>query len=183
MSTPHISNIQFVFDVESRGLHGEPFSVGYVVHKDGQCVASNSFACDRKTVRPGSHSDDEWVDANVPVTPITHDTLGGVLAAFWEAWMDWKKEGAQMFAECAWPVEAHFLRMCITRVWPEGQWGGPYPLHEIASFMAAAGMDPMASYPYEDGETKHDPLSDARQSARLLREALERLGGAERKEN
>ena len=182
MNTPIISSIQFVFDVESIGLHGEPFSVGYVVFKDGELAAANSYSCDRAIVS-GSDDDRAWVNENVPVTPITHDTLEGVLDAFWEAWMDWKKSGAQMFAECAWPVEAKFLAMCIGRVYPQGKWDGPYPLHEIASFMAAAGMNPMANYDYDPYEVKHDPLSDAKQSARLLHKALERLGGAERKEN
>jgi hypothetical protein len=53
---------------------------------------------------------------------------------------------------------------------------GPYPLHEIASFMTAAGMDPMATYArLPDELPKHHPLADARQSARLLWLAVSRI--------
>lgn len=175
---PAISNIQFVFDVESNGLHGEAFAVAYVVYKDGTLVAENSFSCP-PSYAAGLRDDITWVSKNVPELPQTHTSVGGVLDAFWDAWIAWKDQGAQMFAECAWPVEARFLIECIKRQGAESNWNGPYPLHEIASFMAAAGMDPMASYPYEEGETKHDPLSDARQSARLLRMALEKLTPAQ----
>ena len=80
-----------------------------------------------------------------------------------------------MAAECLWPVEARFIRDCITddaQRLPEA----PYPFHEIASIMLAAGMDPMASYPRTPSEMPpHNPLADARLSARLLSEALAKI--------
>lgn len=46
-----------------------------------------------------------------------------------------------------------------------------YP--EIASVMLSAGMDPMAKYERQASELPaHEPLANARQSARLLAEAL-----------
>ena len=51
--------------------------------------------------------------------------------------------------------------------------------HEIASFMQAADMDPMATYEREESEKPaHEPLADARQSARLLATALRSLANA-----
>jgi hypothetical protein len=45
----------------------------------------------------------------------------------------------------------------------------------FGAFMVAAGMDPMATYDRLPTEPQHDPLGDARQSARLLMQALGRL--------
>ena len=83
--------------------------------------------------------------------------------------------GAEMAAECLWPVEARFLSACIAddaRRLPTA----PYPIHEIASVMLSAGMDPMGTYERTPSEMpRHNPLADARQSARLLVEALARI--------
>lgn len=96
-----------------------------------------------------------------------------MLLEFWNVWMTWKKDGALMFAECAWPVEAKFLAMCVGVNYPDSKWDGPYPLHDVASVMFAKDMDPMATYLREPNELPaHDPLADARQSARLLVTAL-----------
>jgi hypothetical protein len=172
--SPTISNIRFVFDVESRGLHGEAFSVAYIVTDGQNELEANIFAIPRDSVAGTTEENDTWLKENVPVTDAryTVSTANEMRKLFWCAWLRWKAQGAQMFAECQWPVEARFLIQAMDSCLDLDPWSGPYPLHEIASFMAAAGMDPMASYPYEDGETKHDPLSDARQSARLLHKAL-----------
>mgnify|MGYP003529634433 CR=1 len=77
--------------------------------------------------------------------------------------------------ECGWPVEASFLSACI-RDDAFRNWDGPYPMREIASIMLAAGMDPMATYEREESEKPaHEPLADARQSARLLATAQHSL--------
>jgi hypothetical protein len=50
---------------------------------------------------------------------------------------------------------------------------GPYPLVDVASVRLAAGLDPLGAYDRTAGELPvHNPLADARQSARLLLEAL-----------
>lgn len=162
----------FVFDVESIGLHGEPYAVGWVVSLDGKEADSGRIAIDPDL----AHGDDEdraWVGANIPPIPITHMSMKGMLFDFWSRWIEWKKKGALLFAEFGWPVEAKFLAMCIGTDYPRTKWDGPYPFHEIASFMVAAGMDPMLTYdrlPSE--EPKHCPLADSRQSMRLLLEAI-----------
>ncbi len=79
-----------------------------------------------------------------------------------------------MAAECLWPVEARFIHDCITDD-AQRLSAAPYPFHEIASVMLASGMDPMATYNRTPSEMpRHNPLADARQSARLLSEALSR---------
>jgi hypothetical protein len=79
-------------------------------------------------------------------------------------------------ADCAWPVEARFLARCVNDKPREREWQGPYPLMEIASYLEAAGMDPMKEYDRLPSELpKHNPLCDARQSARMLSMALARI--------
>ena len=74
------------------------------------------------------------------------------------------------------PVEARFLNECIDDNMPKSKWDGPYPLHEIASFMLAAGMDPMKTYERSGlDHPAHDPLADSYLSARLLMEAYKAL--------
>lgn len=162
----------FVFDVESIGLHGEPYAVGWIVlSSSGEEIECGRMAVDPNTVR-GDEDDRAWVNSNVPPISITHISLQALLIDFWSKWMQWKKEGALMFAECAWPVEAKFLTMSLHST-PGMKWEGPYPLHDVASVMFASGMDPMKEYERLPSELpKHEPTADARQSARLLIDAL-----------
>lgn len=169
-----------VFDVESIGLHGEGFAVGYVVvDGDGAVFDSGRYACPTaKAVGPDDGR--AWVAENCPPIVATHDFPRQIRAAFWNQWLAHKERGAVLVADCAWPVEARFLASCVDDD-AQRTWEGPYPLHELASFMVAAGMDPMATYDRRSDEPQHDPLGDARQSARLLVSALKKLAGGEAK--
>lgn len=163
----------FVFDVESIGLHGEGFAVGFVVvDREGNRVDSGLFSCEQYNAK-GNEEGAKWVKANVPKLRVTHDSPWQVRAAFWKKWREWKAKEAVLFAECAWPVEARFLAACVDDHLREREWEGPYPLHDIASFIVACGGDPMAKRERRDDELpEHDPLADAIQSARLLFECL-----------
>ena len=167
----------FVFDVESIGLHGQAFSVaGGIYDDDGVPLHEFAYHChpDRAD---GEFSDREWVMANVTQSTASKNVTNprGVRDAFWHAWMKAVEQKARMFVECGWPVEASFLSACI-RDDASRNWDGPYPMHEIASVMLAAGMDPMATYERLPHELPaHEPLADARQSARLLATALKSL--------
>ena len=148
----------FIFDVESIGLHGEGFAVaGGVYLENGAPQWEFKFACLPEDAA-GNADDREWVRDNVPVFDITHRSTKQMRGAFWNEWKKAEKSGAEMAVECGWPVEAKFLEQCVADK-PERNWEGPYPLHEIASFMVAAGMDPMAKYDREPSEMPpHDPL-------------------------
>ena len=164
----------FVFDVESVGLHGEGFAVGWVVMVDGVEVESGYAACPM-TAAAGTASDRKWVEENVGVylPPPEYPTPGNVREVFWGAWMSWKEEGAIMVADCAWPVEARFLAACVDHEPEDRRWDGPYPLHDVATARLVSGLDPLATVdrlPTE--EPKHHPTADARQSARLWAEAM-----------
>ena len=168
----------FVFDVESIGLHGEGFAVAGGIYLENGAVQSEfELACD-PAMAAGSAEDRQWVMDHVPVLNITNRTPRSVRAQFMLIWFEAKRlwPEIEMAVECGWPVEANFLTAC-GKDDPCG-WGlnGPYPLHEIASFMQAAGMNPMATYERKMSERPgHNPLCDARLSARLLSEALTAL--------
>lgn len=166
----------FVFDVESVGLHGEGFAVaGGVYLANGATQWEFGYACPIDEAK-GGDEDRKWVKANVPTLEVTSRLPVGIRNDFW---LEWLKVQARypditMAAECGWPVEARFLCACIDDNPKDRNRKGPYPLMEIATYMAAAGMDPMAKYKrYETEKPEHNPLSDARLSARLLSEALQ----------
>ena len=101
-----------VFDVESIGLHGDGYAVGYVVIQDGNEVESGMFACPASKAN-GADSDRLWVYENIPqIAPDSPDPLA-VRENFWCRWMEWKAKGALLAADCAWPVEARFLAACV----------------------------------------------------------------------
>jgi hypothetical protein len=169
-----------VFDCESVGLHGESFAVGYVVvDRTGKRLMEHIYACPPDAAK-GDDEGRAWISENLPKFRADCPDPTLVRVRFWLDWMVWKERGALLIADCAWPVEARFLAACVDDFPndPDRPWQGPYPLHELASFMVAAGMDPHATYDRLPDEPQHDPLGDARQSARLLIQALDTLDGA-----
>lgn len=172
-------NYYFVFDVESIGLHGEGYAVGYVVvDPSGIEMESGRFACPPSDAM-GDDSDREWVEKNIPRIPANCCDTNLVRVKFWEQWMKWKAKGAVLVSDCGWPVEARFLAACVDWDTASRKWEGPYPLHDLASVMLANGIDPMGNFDrLEDELPKHDPLCDARQSARLFVSLVGRAAGA-----
>lgn len=166
-----------VFDVESVGLHGEGFAVGFVVVNGyGVEVQHGLMACPQQ-VASGAVSDTRktrrWLAENIPPIEKTHDYPEQIRDAFWRQWLFWKERGAILVADCAWPVEARFLHNCVGDDMPEREWQGPYPLHDLASILLAEGKNPLGKFERKDNELpEHNPLMDARQSARILCGAL-----------
>ena len=167
------TDLFLVFDVESVGLHGEGFAVGYVVKRgDGEHMADGLFACHIGMAK-GTREDREWVEQNVPPLAWNCDTPQEVRAKFWSVWIEWRAKGALLVADCAWPVEARFLATCVDDHAPFRNWEGPYPLHDLASVLLAHGKDPLENRErLPDELPAHDPVNDAAQSARILLEVL-----------
>lgn len=168
-----------VFDVESIGLHGEGFAVGWtVIDAVGNELDWGCFACHPDDA-DGDDEGREWVGNNVHAAVFPHPGEYGpmwVREEFWLAWQRWKSRGAVLVADCCWPVEARFLARCVDDDRKVRYWQGPYPLHELASIRLAAGLDPLGVNERLPSELPaHDPLADARQSARLLVEALDAI--------
>jgi hypothetical protein len=169
-----VKDLFLVFDVESVGLHGEGFAWGgVVVDERGKVLDYRPGWCPPESAA-GTDDGRKWVAENwhAPDLP----PAGGprqLRKRFWDWWRWWKARGAVLAADCAWPVEARFLAACVDDDPAPRAWEGPYPLIDVGSVLLAAGMDPLGKYDrLPDELPEHDPLCDARQSARLLCEAL-----------
>lgn len=162
----------FVFDVESVGLHGEGWAVGGGIYDMlGRRQSEFCFVCPSRRARGGDEGR-KWIIENCPDMAVTHETPKELRAAFWKEWLKAKSEGAVAVADCGWPVEARFLADCVNDE-PSRFWEGPYPLHDLASILLSKGTDPLEHMDRLPDESPiHNPLNDARQSARLLVNAL-----------
>lgn len=173
MTTP---SFWLVFDVESVGLHGDGFAVGGIVINaaDGATIEEFLFHCPSSAAQ-GVGTDRAWVETNVNINkPTTAKTPADVRSQFWAKWAEWQAKGAWLAADVAWPVEANFLAACLADQWQRSALP-IYPLIDIASVRLGVRRDPLATEARLESELpKHDPLCDARQSARLLMEALKR---------
>ena len=176
----------FVFDVESVGLHGEGFMVGWVVlDTDGagryaefgsaECPASAAAHATGSTAKHET-ADRAWVAEHVTSAPGAHAVRASspraVRDAFWEAWTraQARYSGIVMAADVPIPVEANFVRACML---DNLNRSSPYPFIDVASVLLASGQDPLATFPRQSDELpQHTALADARQSARLLYAAL-----------
>lgn len=168
--------IFFVFDVESIGLHGEGFSVGYVVVEEwgssGGEIESGYFGCNSDDAA-GLPDNRDWVNKHIPHRPPNCSGPDEVRRKFWKVWKAWKTKQAILAADCCWPVETNFLSECVALDPVGREWEGPYPLIDIGSVLLACGKDPLGKFPRLPSEMpEHDPEKDARQSARILLEAL-----------
>lgn len=166
--------LYMVFDVESVGLYGGAYAVGWVVI-DGMGKELDFGAVHTPYENlPGTPGAFKWLEENTtPLESFCVGTSRKVRDVFWDAWMRWKAQGALLVADCPFPVEAKFLTACVDDVPEEREWLGPYPLLDVASCRMIAGFNPLGSEERLAGELPvHDPLADARQSARLFLEAL-----------
>lgn len=185
----------FVIDVESIGLYGDPFAVGWniitpmpknendkAMHQYGgfDFKENGYFAINRKNPKLiGSEEDRKWINENIQEIPTNMFSLDDLLESFWNVWIAAKNTypGIVMAADCMYPVESNFLAKCATnKNINERKWEAPYPLLEISTIMLTVGMNPMENYERLPNELpKHNPLADAMQSSRLLIEAIGRL--------
>lgn len=183
----------FVFDVESMGLYGEDFAVAYVVvDRDGTELDAGFFSCPYEEAARvidvvetehlltgqilrqwGEQTDRDlvWVKQNViPHLPEpSHRTRREMHNAFWEAWVRWKERGASAWVDCGYPVESNFLRACVfedvSRIGT-----APFPLMEIDTARILTGTGELTRS--IEHLPAHDPLNDARHSARILVESI-----------
>lgn len=180
-----------VFDVESIGLYGEGFAVGWVViDSDGEEHESGLYACDQnKADEKYQENAREWVNQNVPPLEFTHerphtvrrDFLVNVLCRWLPNGLPHNKlhpKVESVWTDWGYPVETNFLAKIRTTVYwskfkPEDCL--PAPLHEIATLCLAADINPDDFPRLPDELPQHNPLNDARHSARLLVNAMAKL--------
>lgn len=176
-----------VFDVESIGLHGEGFAVGYVDlnPRTGELDSSTArcLSCVSRTAKINSKmpvtataGDRQWIEKNVPDLRITHAGPRGVRETFYEDLQVLRARGScWLAADTPWPVEARFLNLVMDEHMRKFM-DSPYPLLDIASMRAARGWDPLViASRLPDELPVHDPLADARQSARQLWEVIQEM--------
>lgn len=170
-------NIPFpwlVFDVESVGLYGDPFAVGYVLmDENGEVIRKRWHGANLEKL-PGfmfnSIEDIEWCWSYIPqCIKDGNCSLDEMYSSFVTLLSSAIKQKYSIIADCPFPVETNFLRNCKLR---DRTYISPYPLYDIASILAALGRNPLEEYPREEGETKHHPMWDAHQSARILYETI-----------
>jgi hypothetical protein len=159
----------FVFDVESIGLYGEGFAVGYVVTtRERKLIEEGCFACDLDRAIGLDEESRQWIGKNVKIPMYDCVAPWIVREKFWEVLLRYR-DTCLFFADCCYPVETNFLAACVKIDSPGRQWLAPYPLYDIAIIRAALGFDPLTTLPRLENELpKHNPLADARQSARIL---------------
>lgn len=165
----------FSFDVESDGLYGEGFAVGAVVLNDkGEQIDSFSGMAEVKKV------ENQWVKDNViPNLEGIPEYLSRkeMRDAFWDFWMKYKKDSI-CIADIGAPVESAFMKQCVMDYIENREFNGPYPLHEVATTLEAAGIDPdikREEFIGEDEDKKHNPCHDAKVSAKCYLKAKEIL--------
>lgn len=163
-----------VFDVESVGLHGQAFAVGGVLVDtvSFEITRDFMFSCPPGNAR-GTNNDLAWVRKNVPDLKPNLLSPWEVKRAFAAVWCGWRANDARLAADCPWPVEARFLADCID----EGhlmEEEGPYPLVDINSLLVYKRDNPVLTrVRLADELPMHNPLNDARQSARALLELFQ----------
>lgn len=164
-----------VFDVESVGLTGDAYAYGFVlIDKEGK-----ELDCGLDSMNPdqakGTKCDRLWIEDHCPELLHTSPSKSYLHRAFCSLWLryqtgPWADKKVVLAADCPWPVEAKFLLECFQEA---GKSFLPYPIIDVGSVLLAAGKDPIGTYPRNELELpEHNPLQDARQSARLLVEAL-----------
>lgn len=162
----------FVFDVQSAGLYGNGFAVGYVVVDDADFL---EHARDWRTAGVGAvectDSDGEWLRHNLPADVLfpekDHRMSLNQLRAWFETEVE-KYPDVMLVSDCAFPVETNFLLACNIQ---------PYPLIDVSTALLMAGRDPVGTYDRKPEELpKHHPLADARQSGRMLLECMVSTG-------
>lgn len=164
-------------DVESNGLHGEPFAVGAVILDTETLAVVSSFAGRAPIVG----NIDDYVAQNVMPAVKSIPKIANARELRQGFWLWYKLvEVEAVFADVGYPVEVRFLSLCQREV--EDFWGGPYPLHEVATLLFAAGIDPDINrvefvgdlLPKMEG-LAHNPLTDATVSAYCVAKALRLL--------
>lgn len=158
-------------DAETNGLYGQPFAIGAVCTV-GEYTADVYLA---RCPIPAEYGPDPWVAANV--LPALDDVIQEIadypsLLADFAAWYDEHSDGAVVIAHCGVPVEARLFADFV-HVLHRDPFSGPFPLHDLATLLYAAGFDPTSADGYWQGwgldlgpgfagMSPHNPLYDAR---------------------
>lgn len=164
-----------VMDIESIGLFGPAWAFGFVVMDENFVTIEEGYTCcNPAAITSYYHPKDyQWIMENVvPHCPVTTELYALVGAEFWVAWQKYHAEGYQLWADCCFPVETNFIAQVLEKD-EYSRSKSPYPLYDLATLLFARGYDPTATFArLEDELPAHNPLADAKQSARILKTLL-----------
>jgi len=160
-----------MLDIESDGLHGEAFAIGAVVAIiSGEGVEIiDTFS----GVAEVERIENEWVRENV--LPALKDSglkkfssRKEMRDAFWDFYKKWKDQGAEIWGDVIWPVEANFFSQLIADGEGARDWDGPYPFHDLGTI-----LPPDVSRAEFTGVVyDHNPVNDALASVHALQIVL-----------
>ena len=165
----------FSFDAETNGLWGEAFAIGARVYD----AASGEVLAQFVGRSPIQGDVDGFVQDKVlpqmTEIAVSHADYGALLADFAKFYLA-NKQDADVIVHMGVPVEAKLLIDMRARGLI-GDWDGPYPLHDVAGFLAQAGEDPTSvdGYVRKHGLVitgdfaggTHNPLYDSEVAARV----------------
>lgn len=167
-------------DCESNGLGGQVFAAAAVfTDDDGRRLDVWQARC------PIDGPINEWVAENVlpALTGMIANAVNyeDLLDRWCSRWRHWKTRHpeAVMTVHVAWPVETRFLLDAFA-----DPFAGPYPIHDVAPLLLAAGHDPTSvdayldthGLPKPDG-SPHHPLYDALATETAFRHLMATLKG------
>jgi hypothetical protein len=165
----------FMFDVESNGLYGKGFAVGAVVVDYNTGKVIHEFG---GRVQMDDNILDPWVKEHVipHVTDLAkYNTIEQLRDDFWQFFTR-HKDTCNVWSDIGVPVESNFIRECIEQISPDNVFTGPYPLHEVATFLLANGIDPDINRVEYAGTditgNAHNPIYDATISAMCIMKAM-----------
>lgn len=175
--------VYLVFDVESLGLHGSAYAWAGTLLVDGKEVRTYRCAVDPAKLKLSERDSWglDWAEQHVLPSIRKWDSglTDGVGLGFSQISRDFNYHWSQLLrefpeaylvADCCFPVETNFLSQAVINGTPV------YPLLDVSTLLLAAGENPIANFRRRDNELPaHDPLADARQSARIWLEMLERV--------
>ena len=177
-----------MFDAETFGLFGDPFAYGYVLFDETGLVFEQALcACGITTTKedyflnfPNEISDDklktlkadcDWLINNIP--DFSKDPLLEIAenpqdlrSQFLKAVERIKKQypETQLVTDCMFPVESNFLTLALKQQGKDSIEFSPM-VYDIGLIQLLGGKE----FPFLPEELpKHNPLNDAKQSARIL---------------
>lgn len=174
MGTP---KVVLSFDVETVGLYGEPFAIGATVMMQ---LKEDIVEIDHFYGQTELHSNSNSTESDLQfvkesVFPVQYgDKLSSVRELRDKFWKFYETHSTvPIVVDCGTPVEAYFLRQCVLDDFEARKWKAPYPLHELGTLLLIRGKNPIGIYSRKENESLvHNPLHDARQTARLWLENL-----------
>lgn len=162
----------FSFDVETKGLYGDGFSVGVVILSDNGSELDSLFLRADDDEANELTANRKWFKENVVPTLGTINCLSlrEFRDKFWNYYTNCKTKYSNIIfvTDCGSPCESGFLRTCVMDDLENRQWSAPFPLHEVGTSLYLCGKDPTGTFERKSNELPvHNPVADARLSGRI----------------